>query len=118
MAEQETTRLTAEQTLTLEPGLYTIAARVRTEGLGEGTPRTGARVCLDGRPRLRWWRCTDVVRGTRDWAPLSRESIVVREPGPHRLTVGGYGRPAGAAWFADVSVTRVSFRPRGPQISR
>jgi hypothetical protein len=97
----------AEQTLTLEPGLYTIAARVRAEALGEGTPRTGARLCLDGRPRVNWWRCTDIVRGTRNWESLRREAIVVRQPGAYRLTVGGFGRPAGTAWFADVSVTRV-----------
>jgi hypothetical protein len=93
---------TIEQTVTLEPGLYTVEAWARTEGLGGNGPRNGVRVCLDARPRFNWWQCTPVARGTTDWAALRKADIVVSEAGSYRVTVGAYGTPDGAAWFDDV----------------
>ena len=98
---------TAQQTVTLEAGYYTIKAWVKSDKLGTQGPRTGVRLCLDGRPRINWWKCTAVARGTTDWTELSRASIPVTEPGPYRVTLGAYGRPDGSAVFDDVMVARV-----------
>lgn len=97
----------AEQAVTLEPGFYTIEGWAKAEALGTA-PRTGARLCLDGRPRLNWWMCTDLVRGTSDWTLLRQASIPVRQPGPYRVTVGAYGRPGGSVRFDDVALTRLT----------
>lgn len=102
----------AEQTITLEPGFYTIQALVKADKLGTASPRTGARMCLDGRPRINWWKCTDVVRETtKEWSENSRAAIVVKDAGTYRVTIGAYGRPDGTAWFDDVVVARVKTPP-------
>jgi hypothetical protein len=101
----------AEQTVTLEPGFYTIQAWVKTDKLGVASERTGARLCLDGRPRVNWWKCTDVARGTHDWKEMSRAAIPVREAGTYRVTIGAYGKPDGTAWFDDVVIARVKMPP-------
>jgi len=100
----------AEQTVRLEPGFYTLEAWVRTAELGSDG-RSGVRVCLDGRPRLAWWTCSDPVRGTVDWTPLRRPMLGVVEPGTYRVTVGAWGRPDGRAWFDDVRLARVADPP-------
>ncbi len=46
----------ADQSVTLEPGFYTIQGWVKTENVGTASPRTGVRLCLDGRPRVNWWK--------------------------------------------------------------
>ncbi|HEV8584334.1 MAG TPA: hypothetical protein VGT02_05140 [Methylomirabilota bacterium] len=94
-----------EQTVTLEPGLYTVGAWIKANGLGANDPRSGVRVCLDARPRFNWWHCTPVVRGTADWAPFAQGGIGVAERGPYRVTVGAYGAPDGKAWFDAVTLT-------------
>jgi hypothetical protein len=94
-----------EQTLTLEPGIYTVSGWVRAANLGKNDPRSGVRLCLDARPRFNWWHCTDVARGTADWTQLSHGGITVTEPGPYKVLVGAYGAPDGSAWFDDVSLT-------------
>jgi hypothetical protein len=101
----------AEQTFTLEPGYYTIRGWVRAEKLGTTSPRSGVRLCLDGRPRINWWQCTSVARGTTGWTELTRVSIPVRDAGTYRLTVGAYAKPDGTAWFDDVVVARVKTPP-------
>jgi hypothetical protein len=100
-----------EQTVTLEPGSYTISAWTRTEALGGRAPRSGVRVCLDARPKINWWQCTPVASGTADWKELRQPGIVVRERGPYRVTVGAYGAPDGAAWFDDVSLSELRKPP-------
>jgi hypothetical protein len=102
---------TTEQTVTLEPGLYTIAWWVKTDKLGENAAGSGARMCLDGRPRLNWWQCTEVARGTMDWTQFRQPSIPVTDAGTYRVTIGAYARPEGAAWFDDISLTAVGRPP-------
>jgi hypothetical protein len=97
----------AEQTVTLEPGLYTLEGWVRADGLGASVPRSGVRLCLDGRPRLSWWQCTPVARGTTGWTRLAQPAIAVRERGAYRVTVGAYGKPDGVAWLSHLSLTGV-----------
>jgi hypothetical protein len=94
-----------EQTVTLEPGLYTVSGWVRAESLGTKDTRSGVRVCLDARPRFNWWHCTPVARGTADWTQLSQGGIAVSEPGPYKVTVGAYGAPDGSAWFDEITLT-------------
>ena len=94
-----------EQTLNLEPGLYTVAAWIKTENLGTKDARSGVRVCLDARPRFNWWHCTPVARGTTDWAQPTQGGIAVSERGPYKVTVGAYGAPDGSAWFDEVSLS-------------
>ena len=94
-----------EQTVTLEPGLYTVSSWVRAENLGTKDTRSGVRVCLDARPRFNWWHCTPVARGTADWTQLSQGGIAVSEPGPYKVTVGAYGAPDGSAWFDEITLT-------------
>jgi hypothetical protein len=101
----------AEQTVTLEPGLYNVEGWVKSADLGAGDQRSGVRICLDGRPRLNWWKCTDVVRGTTDWKAIRQAQIAVTDRGSYRLTVGAYGIPTGRAWFDDVSLSRVEGPP-------
>ncbi|HEY3101006.1 MAG TPA: carbohydrate binding domain-containing protein [Methylomirabilota bacterium] len=94
-----------EQTVTLEPGVYTVSGWVRAENLGTKDTRSGVRVCLDARPRFNWWHCTPVARGTADWAQLSQGGIAVSDPGPYKVSVGAYGAPDGSAWFDEISLT-------------
>src|SRR5215470_19265554 len=101
----------AEQAVTLEPGVYTIEGWIKTADLGAGDDRSGVRLCLDGRPRLNWWKCTDVVRGTTDWKAIRQAQVAVTDRGAYRLTVGAYGIPTGRAWFDDVSLSRVEGPP-------
>ena len=70
-------------------------------------PRSGVRLCLDGRPRLSWWQCTPVARGTTGWTRLAQPAIAVRERGAYRVTVGAYGKPDGVAWLSHLSLTGV-----------
>jgi hypothetical protein len=102
---------TVSQTVTLEPGYYTLEGWVKTTRLAEEAKRAGVRLCLDGRPRLNWWHCTASTRGTADWKPLAQPAIPVRDPGTYRVTVGAYARPDGAAWFDDVSLRAVRRPP-------
>jgi hypothetical protein len=97
---------TAEQAVTLEPGLYTLQAWVRAQDVGGADARGGVRLCLDGRPRQTWWKCTDVVRGTTDWTPLRQRQIAVTVPGAYRVTLGPYYTATGTVWLDDVSLTR------------
>jgi hypothetical protein len=92
-----------EQPVTLQPGTYALEGWLKLESLGD--PRSGVRICLDGRPRLQWWKCTDIARGTADWRAHRQSSIVVDDAGAYKVTVGPYGRPDGSAWFDDVSLT-------------
>lgn len=94
----------AEQTVTLEPGLYTIEGWVKTAGLGANDPRSGVRLCLDARPTGDWWQCTDVVRGTADWTRVRLPSIPVKERGAYKFAFGAYGAPDGTAWFNGLSL--------------
>ena len=94
-----------EQTLTLEPGLYTVEGWVKTRGVATGDKRSGVRLCLDARPAGNWWQCTGVARGTTDWAPLRVADIPVRERGRYKVWLGAYGAPDGTAWFENVSLT-------------
>ena len=94
-----------EQTVTLEPGVYTVSGWVRAENLGTKDTRSGVRVCLDARPRFNWWHCTPVARGTADWTQLSQGGIAVSDPGPYKVTVGAYGAPDGSAWFDEISLS-------------
>jgi hypothetical protein len=110
-ADTRPTIAAVEQTVTLEPGLYTVEAWARTEALGGKAPRSGVRACLDARPRLNWWQCTPVARGTTAWTALRQSGIVVRERGAYRVTVGAYGAPDGTAWLDDISLTEVRKPP-------
>jgi len=94
-----------EQTVSLEPGVYTVSGWVRAENLGTKDTRSGVRVCLDARPRFNWWHCTPVARGTADWSQLSQGGIAVSDPGPYKIAVGAYGAPDGSAWFDEISLT-------------
>ena len=94
-----------EQTVTLEPGVYTVSGWIRAENLGTKDTRSGVRVCLDARPRFNWWHCTPVARGTADWSQLSQGGIAVSDPGPYKIAVGAYGAPDGSAWFDEISLT-------------
>ncbi|MGH7391858.1 MAG: hypothetical protein ACREM3_20740 [Candidatus Rokuibacteriota bacterium] len=94
----------AEQTVTLPPGFYTLEGWVRTEGIGATRKRSGVRICLDGRPKRNWWKCTGLVRGTTAWRRLRQPLIVVRQPGSYRVSVQAYGLPDGVAWFDDVGL--------------
>ena len=94
-----------EQTVTLEPGLYTVGGWFKANSLGTKDPRSGVRVCLDARPRFNWWHCTEVVRGTTDWTQLTKGGIAVSERGPYKVAVGAYGAPDGSAWFDEISLT-------------
>jgi hypothetical protein len=105
-AGPEAAMATAEQTVTLEPGLYTLEAWVRTQEVGGPDGRAGVRLCVDGRPRLTWWKCTDVVRGTADWTRLRQTQVAVSVPGPYRVTFGPYYTATGTVWLDDVSLTR------------
>ncbi|HEV8640341.1 MAG TPA: hypothetical protein VGV13_04505 [Methylomirabilota bacterium] len=96
-----------EQAVTLTPGFYTLEGWVKTAGLGAARERSGVRFCLDGRPRLNWWKCTTTVRGTADWTLLRQALIAVTDPGTYRVAVGAYGLPDGVAWFDDMSLTQV-----------
>src|SRR5207244_4518939 len=89
----------AEQTVTLEPGLYTIEGWVKTRDLGTNDPRSGVRLCLDERPTGNWWQCTDVVRGTTEWTQARLANIPVKEKGTYKFNFGAYGAPEGVAWF-------------------
>jgi hypothetical protein len=95
----------AEQTLTLEPGLYTVEGWVRTQDVATTDPRSGVRLCLDARPSGNWWRCTEVARGTTDWTRLRVAGIPVPERGRYKVWLGAYGAPDGMAWFERVSLT-------------
>jgi hypothetical protein len=94
----------AEQTLTLEPGLYTIEGWVKTRDLGGSDARSGVRLCLDARPTAHWWQCTDVARGTTDWMQLRLPAIPVKERGSYKFTAGAYGAPEGVAWFSGLAL--------------
>jgi len=104
-ADMQPTVPQLEQTVTLDPGLYTVTSSVRTEQLGTKDNRSGVRVCLDARPRFNWWHCSPVARGTSDWTQLSKSGIAVSDRGPYKVTVGAYGTPDGSAWFDEVSLT-------------
>jgi hypothetical protein len=106
-ADQQRSVPMAEQTLTLAPGFYTLEGWVRTAGLGAARERSGMRLCLDGRPALNWWKCTETARGTLPWTLLRQPMIAVPSPGPYRVTVGAYGVPDGTAWFDDVSLVEI-----------
>jgi hypothetical protein len=95
----------ADQTVTLEPGYYTVEGWIKTSALGG--ERAGARICLDGRPRIDWWQCTEVAHGTVDWTHFREMAIPVRDRGAYRVTVGAYGRPDGTAWFDDVALVKL-----------
>jgi hypothetical protein len=109
LAGAETQRMvpSAEQGVSLEPGYYTLEGWIKTSKLAAGDPRSGVRLCLDARPRLNWWKCTDTVRGSVDWSRFSQPMIGVTDAGRYRVTVGAYGLPDGEAWFDDVSLVRV-----------
>ncbi|MBI2216264.1 MAG: O-antigen ligase family protein [Candidatus Rokubacteria bacterium] len=92
----------ADQVVTLEAGYYVLEGWVKSEGLGGASDRTGVRLCLDGRPRINWWHCTPIARGTSGWTRLARLAIPVEDAGTYRVTAGAYGRPDGTAWFDDV----------------
>jgi O-antigen ligase len=94
----------ADQTVTLAAGWYSLEGWVKAEGLGGTSSTTGVRLCLDGRPRINWWHCTPVARGTTGWTRLARAAIPVEDAGTYRVTVGAYGRPDGSAWFDDVAL--------------
>ena len=94
-----------EQTLTLEPGLYTVEGWVKTRDVGAADPRSGVRLCLDARPAANWWQCSDVARGTTDWTLLRVAGIPVRERGSYKVWLGAYGTPDGTAWFDTLSLT-------------
>ncbi|HEY7650330.1 MAG TPA: hypothetical protein VID04_15130 [Methylomirabilota bacterium] len=106
-ADQQAKVPMAEQTLTLTQGYYTLEGWVKTEGLGATRDRTSVRLCLDGRPQVNWWQCTESVRGTRDWKVLRRPMIALPNSGAFRVTVGAYGVPDGSAWFDDVSLVEM-----------
>lgn len=93
-----------EQTMTLEPGLYTIEGWVKTREAGGSDARSGVRLCLDARPTGNWWQCTDVAHGTADWTPLRLAAIPVKDKGAYKFTVGAYGVPHGAAWFSGLAL--------------
>lgn len=101
----------AEQTLTLEPGLYTVEGWVRTQDVATTDPRSGVRLCLDARPSGNWWRCTEVARGTTDWTRLRVAGIPVPERGRYKVWLGAYGAPDGMAWFERVSLTAARTPP-------
>jgi O-antigen ligase len=101
----------ADQTVTLDAGYYTLEGWVKSEGLGGASDRTGVRLCLDGRPRINWWHCTPIARGTSGWTRLARVAIPVEDAGTYRVTVGAYGRPDGTAWFDDVVLAPMSRPP-------
>jgi hypothetical protein len=100
-----------EQTLTLDPGNYTVEGWVKTRDAGGADPRSGVRLCLDARPSANWWQCTDVVHGTSDWTPQRVAGIPVRERGSYKVWLGAYGTPAGTAWFERVSLTAARTPP-------
>ncbi len=104
-ADAQSTVPQLEQTVTLEPGLYTVGGWIRTENLGTKDARSGVRVCLDARPRFNWWHCTEVARGTADWTQLTQGGIAVSDPGPYKIAVGAYGAPDGSAWFDEITLT-------------
>jgi peptidoglycan/LPS O-acetylase OafA/YrhL len=101
----------AEQTVTLEPGLYTIEGWVKTRDLGANDPRSGVRLCLDARPTGNWWQCTDVVRGTLDWTQVRLPSIPVKDKGSYKFAAGAYGLPEGTAWFSGFTLRGGQKRP-------
>jgi hypothetical protein len=101
----------AEQTVTLEPGLYTIEGWVKTRDAGGSDARSGVRLCLDARPTGNWWQCTDVVHGTRDWTPLKLAAIPVKDKGAYKFTLGAYGSPEGTAWFSGLALRGTKKRP-------
>ncbi len=94
-----------EQTVTLEPGLYTVEGWVKTRDVATGDKRSGVRLCLDARPSGNWWQCSEVARGTTDWTRLRVAGIAVRERGSYKVWLGAYGAPDGTAWFESVSLT-------------
>jgi hypothetical protein len=100
-----------EQTLTLEPGLYTLEGWIKTREAGGADPRSGVRLCLDARPAGRWWQCTDVVRGTSGWTALRTAGIPVRERGRYKVWLGAYGVPGGTAWFEGLRLTAAGTPP-------
>jgi hypothetical protein len=100
-----------EQTVTLEPGLYTVEGWVKTRGVGTTDKRSGVRLCLDARPSANWWQCTAVARETTDWTRLRVAEIPVRERGAYKVWLGGYGAPDGVAWFETVSLTAARTPP-------
>ncbi len=97
----------AEQTVELDRGFYTLQGWVKMAGLGARRERSGVRLCLDGRPRLHWWKCTDLARGTADWTLLRQPLVAVTSPGSYRVIVGAYGLPDGEVWFDDVRLIQV-----------
>lgn len=100
----------AEQAIDLEPGFYTVEGWVRAERLGGATANSGARICLDARPRRGWWKCTELVHGTHDWTHLAQSPIAVTEGGRYRVTLEPYNAPGGRVWFDDVRLLPL-FRP-------
>jgi len=100
-----------EQTVTLEPGLYTVEGWMKTRGVGTADKRSGVRLCLDARPSANWWQCTAVARETTDWTRLRVAEIPVRERGSYKVWLGGYGAPDGVAWFENVSLTAARTPP-------
>jgi hypothetical protein len=107
--EEHATVPGAQQTVTLTPGFYTLEGWVKVADLGVARRQSGVRLCLDGRPRVRWWKCTEAVRGTQDWTLLRQPMIAVTSPGAYRVTAGAHGLPDGTAWFDDVGL--VEMRP-------
>jgi hypothetical protein len=106
-ADRQTRAPMVEQTLTLRQGYYTLEGWVKTAGLGATRERTSVRLCVDGRPHVNWWQCTETVRGTQPWTVLRRPMIALPTSGPFRVTVGAYGVPDGSAWFDDVSLVEM-----------
>ena len=94
-----------EQTVTLEPGVYTVEGWVKTRAAGGGDPRSGVRICLDARPAAEWWECSEVTHGTSDWTQHRVTGLAVRERGAYTVWLGVYGTAAGTAWFDNVSLT-------------
>jgi hypothetical protein len=95
----------AEQTVSLTPGFYTLEGWIKVAGVSR--ERSGVRLCLDARPRRQWWKCTEIVRGTADWARVRQPMIAVTEAGAYRVTLEPYALPDGAAWFDDVALLPV-----------
>jgi len=100
-----------EQTVTLEPGLYTIEGFVKTRDAGGRDPRSGVRLCLDARPTGNWWQCTNVAHGTTDWTSLRLGAIPVKDAGAYKFTLGAYGKPEGSAWFSGLALRGTKKRP-------
>lgn len=96
---------TASQAVTLKKGVYTLAAWVRTESVGDGVSG-GLRLVLDSRSGgVNEWGASEVISGTADWTRYEVGPVTIATDRTVRVRLESYNDTRGTAWIDDVTLT-------------